>query len=335
MRKFQSIEAFEKELENEKIPETDLNKYAIMNHINKKYENKRSTNKSMKWAVTVIVLLVIIMPIFSNRNLSYAETYKSIAKSIYGKVIAFLPEKDGDGGFKFVVTEKTERDREMHEKIATMNVGGPYEEIKEQLEPGECARLIHVEFYEATGGSTYIVEQPLVFKDINSIRDYGLDVSIPKYIPKGYKFKEARLNFTPSDSSEENMAKYDIMAEEARNQNLVYTWEKIEDKKKSNLVIEYIPKRKADGDQSITVDINLTDYDAANQTLVFEDSNYEVEIVNIGDREVMQWNYGSENPWKYYTFKVSNREYKTYDLSLTKDNPLSDKELKKMIRSFD
>lgn len=69
--------------------------------------------------------------------------------------------------------------------------------------------------------------------------------------------------------------------------------------------------------------------------MVFEDSDYEVEIVNIGDREVMQWNYGSESPWKYYTFKVSNREYKTYDILIVKDNPISNKEIEKMIKSFE
>lgn len=342
MKRFQSIEEFENKFIDEAIPQTDLNKDAIMDNINKKYDNRKRIGKSMKWVAIAMLISIIAIPGLTNGNLSYAEIYKNITEaiyknipeSIYGKVVAFLPDKD-DGGFKFVVTEQTEEEIEKYEKIAMINVGESYDEVKEQLEPGECARLIHLEFYEAMGGSTYIVQQPLVFKDINSIMDYGLDISVPKYIPKGYKFKEARLNFTPSDNSEENMARYDKMAEEARAQNLVYTWEKIDDKKESNLVIEYVPKRKADWDKSITVEINLTDYDAATQALAFEDSDYEVEIVNIGDREVMQWNYGNENPWKYYTFKVSNREYKTYDISIVKDNPLSNKEIEKMIKSFD
>ncbi|HHX61520.1 MAG TPA: hypothetical protein GX707_12550 [Epulopiscium sp.] len=334
MRKFQSIEEFENRFINEEIPQTDLNKDAIMYNISRKYDNRKRMSKGMKRVAIAMLISIIAIPALTNGNLSYAEVYKNIMKSIYGEVVEFLPDKD-DGGFKFIVTEQTEEEIEMYEKIAMMEVGESYEEIKEQLEQGECARLIHLEFYEATGGSTYIVQQPLVFKDINSIRDYGLDISIPKYIPKGYKFKEARLTFTPSDSSEETMAKYDIMAEEARGQNLVYTWEKIKDKMKSNLVMEYVPKRKADWDKSITVEINLTDYDAATQALVVEDSDYEVEIVNIGDQEVMQWNYGNESPWKYFTFKVPNREYKTYEISIVKDNPLSNKEIQKMIKSFD
>lgn len=332
MTRFQSFEEFETKFINEEIPQTHLNKYAIIDNIDNKYGNRRRIGKNLKWVAIAMLLSIIVIPVLGNESLSYAEIYKNITESIYGKVVAFLPDKD-DGGFKIISTKREEEEMERYEKL-NMIVGELYDEIKEQLEPGECARLIHLEFYESTG-SAYIVEQPLVFKDINSITDYGLDISIPKYIPKGYKFKEARLNFTPNGNSQESIARNEIMAEEVRKQNLAYIWEKIEDKIEYNLVMEYVPKRKADWDKSINIEINLTDYDAATQALVFEDSDYKVEIINIGDKEVMKWNYGSESPWKYYTFKVSNREYKTYDISIVKDNPLSDKELEKMIKSFE
>lgn len=332
MKRFQSLEDFEKKFINEEIPKTDLNKYVIMDNINNKYGNKRKIGKGLKWVVIAMLLSIIVIPVLGNENLSYAEIYKNITESIYGKVVAFLSDKD-DGGFKIISTKREEEEMERYEKL-NMIVGELYDEIKEKLEPGECARLIHLEFYESTG-SGYIVEQPLVFKDINGIKDYGLDISIPKYIPKGYKFKEARLNFTPNGDSQESIARNEILAEEARKQNLAYIWEEIEDKIEYNLVMEYVPRRKAEWDKSINIEINLTDYDAASQALIFEDSNYEVEIINIVDKEVMKWNYGSESPWEYYTFKMSNRDYKTYNILIVKDNPLSDKEIKKMIESFE
>lgn len=332
MKRFQSLEDFEKKFVNEDIPQTDLNKYVIMDNINNKYGNRKKIGKGLKWVVVAMLLSIIVIPVLGNENLSYAEIYKNITESIYEKVVGFLPDKD-DGGFKIISIKREEEEMERYEKL-NMIAGELYDEIKEQLEPGECARLIHLEFYESTG-SAYIIEQPLVFKDINSIMDYGLDISIPKYTPKGYKFKEARLNFTPNSNSQESIARNEIMAEEARKQNLTYIWEEIEDKIEYNLVIEYVPKRKANWDKSINIEINLTDYDAATQALVFEDSDYEVEMINIGDKEVIKWNYGSESPWEYYTFKVSNGDYKTYDISIVKDNPLSNKEIEKMIRSFE
>ena len=334
MKRFQSFDEFEEGLINGDIPPTSLDKISIGDNVMNKSKKRRSISKATRGIVIAMLLLTISIPAITNGNLSYAEIYKNIAESIYGKVVAFLPDKD-DGGFKFIETERTEDEIEKYEKISMMNVAESYDEIKEQLEPGECARLIHLEFYEATGGSTYIVQRPIVFNDINSIRDYGLDVSVPKYIPKGYKLKEARLNFTPRDMSEEDMSRYDIMAEEAKKQNLVYTWEKVEDKIESNLVFEYIPKRKAEGNNSIYVEINLTDFDAATQALVFEDSDYEVEIINIGDKEVMQWNYGSEDFYRHYTFKMPNRKYKTYDIIIAKDNSLLTKEIENMIKSFE
>lgn len=334
VKRFKSFKEFEEGLINEELPQMSLEKNSIRNNLINKYNKRRGINRATKGIAIAMLLLAISMPAITKGNLSYAEVYKNIAESIYGKVVAFLPDKD-DGGFKFIETERTEDEIEKYEKISMMNVAESYDEIKEQLEPGECARLIYLEFYEATGGSTYIVQQPIVFNDINSIRDYGMDVSVPKYIPKGYKLKEARLNFTPRNISEEDMARYDIMAEEAKKQNLVYTWEKVEDKIESNLVFEYIPKIKAEGNDSIYVEINLTDFDAATQALVFEDSDYEVEITNIGDKEVMEWNYGSEDFYRHYTFKMPNRKYKTYDITIAKDNSLLTKEIENMIKSFE
>lgn len=331
MSKFNSFEEFENSLKGEKIPQTDLNDKIIMERI------LNTKNKKMKMkpqiALAAILLLIAVTPILNN-NISYSQMLKNIKESFYGKVVEYIDITDDDGGFQLVEYERSEKERERLEKASKIDTRTIYDEIRNQLEPGEAATLVHVDMYEFLP-SSITVQQPIVFDNIEELREYDLDIAMPDYIPTGYKWDRASLYFIGKDYDKINARKYELI-EEAREKDLPYLWEKLEDIKLHYLRLYYEAEGEGvkAGYSTISVYINLTDYPAANQALVEEGTDYKVDILTMGEKEVMRYTYDSDDVFKYYVFKVPNREYKTYEIWDSKDNTLPFKELASMIESF-
>lgn len=321
MAKFHSLEEVENRIKHELIPQTDLDKNVIMDSIRNKKNNKKIVKPQL--ILTALVVLIIGMPILSNGKISYSQTIKNIEKSIYGIVVKYIEETEDDGGYQLIEKETSEEENKSngyHFKVMNSNeMRELSQKIRKQLEPGEVAMIV------VNGGHNSLVSIPIVFNDIESIKDYGLDISFPEYLPDGYEFEEGTLSFSTTDDSRRDSA----LRKEVEDKNLPYLWVKMEDSMMHTLCLKYRSSRK-----TISVSIRLSSYPSANQSIVEKDSNYDVEILNIGDKEVMHWNRGSSDIIDTYTFKIPNREYKTYDIEIFKSSDLPFEELEKMIESF-
>lgn len=331
MSKINSFEEFENNLKHEKIPQTDLNDKILMDGIISTKKKKKKMKPQI--VLAAILLLLVVMPVLNN-DISYSQMLKDIKESFYGKVVKYLDIKDNDGGFQLIEYEESEEERERWEKANGIDTYTIYSEIQDQLEPGEAAILAHVEIYDIVQ-SSYTVNQPIIFNDIDGIREYGLDIAMPEYIPSGYKFDRATLDFVAKDYDKVD-ARIEELIEEAREKNLPYLWEKLDDIKEFALRVYFEPRGGGGkpGYSTISVNINLTDHDGANQRLVEKGTDYKVDILSMGEKEVLRFNYGQDDHFNYYVFKMPNRQYKTYEIWTAKDNTLPFKEFESMIESF-
>lgn len=324
MSKLHSFEEFEKGLRNEKIPKTDLNNSFIIDKISNK---KRKKKISLNLVLVAVLIIVITIPSFANEGELIKKVYKNIKESIFGEVVVYLEETDNDGGFSFIEQETTEEEKksidhhfEVMDSDELRQLSG---KIASELKEGEVAKII------VNGGYGSIIDAPKKFYYVEDIMNYGLDISFPNYIPEGYELEEATLRFCPTEDLERD----DALRQELEEKNLPYLYVKMEDSMMYSLDIIY--SSKEDFGRVITVRINLTTYPSRDQAIVEKDSGYKVDVLNMGGKEVIRWNYGGNHQsWDYYAFKIPNRKYKTYEISISKSNPLPFEELEKMIESY-
>lgn len=329
MSKLNSYEEFENSLRDEEIPQTDLNYKTIMEGILNTKKRKKKIKPQI--VLVAVLLMLVVIPIF-NDNISYSQILKDIKESFYGKVVKYLDLKDNDGGFQLVEYEESEEEKERNERANGIDTYEIYSEIHEQLEAGEVAILAHVEMYNINQ-SYYNVTQPIIFNDIEGIKEYGLDIAMPEDIPIGYKFDRATLDFVGKDYDEID-GRIEELIEEAKEKNLPYLWKRLENIKEFSLRVYYEPKGGNPGYSTISVYINLTDHDGANQRLVEKGTDYKVDILSMGEKEVLRFTYGNDDDFNYYIFKIPDRQYKTYEILTAKDNTLPFEELESMIESF-